>query len=297
MDYLKYIAADLSNSICILAYVADVCNYNCEYCYNKKPRSNTLLDLHKLSILIDKLYQQTHKDVIVDLIGGETTMHPDLLSFMSKKHKGKVTYLVYSNFSKDVDYYRKILENNNAKLFLSWHHNNCHFVEKLNSLSSFKNQLSVSVMYEFGYTDLALDIFEKCKSLAHKYSLTLIDNNLNIYSDNEQKKYLTVECIDDIDYQLKLNGNIMQISEEKLVNDNLASFYHWMCEAGNTYIYVHYDGNVYPCQNYISDSKQKAMFNITNIYKLESLPLCKTLCKFKTCECGFSAYKYNVFTK
>ena len=57
MDYLKYIAADLSNSICILAYVADVCNYNCEYCYNKKPRSNTLLDLHKLSILIDKLYQ------------------------------------------------------------------------------------------------------------------------------------------------------------------------------------------------------------------------------------------------
>ena len=102
-------------------------------------------------------------------------------------------------------------------------------------------------MYEFGYTDLALDIFEKCKSLAHKCSLSLIDNNLNLYSVNEQKKYLAVECIDDIDYQLKLNGNIMQISEEKLANDNLASFYHWMCEAGNTYIYVHYDGNVYPC--------------------------------------------------
>ena len=45
----------------------------------------------------------------------------------------------------------------------------------------------------------------------------------------------------------------MQISEEKLVNDNLASFYHWMCEAGNTYIYVHYDGNVYPCEAFKND--------------------------------------------
>ena len=32
----------------MLVYIADVCNYNCEYCYNKKPRTGKLLDLDEL---------------------------------------------------------------------------------------------------------------------------------------------------------------------------------------------------------------------------------------------------------
>lgn len=295
MDYLKYISTDLSNSICILVYIADICNYNCNYCYNKKPRSNILLDLYKLSIFIDKLQLQTNKNIIIDLIGGEPTLHPDLLSFINKKYNKKISYLIYSNFSKDIEYYKKILKNNNVKLFLTWHHNNYDFIKKLYAISIFKNQISVSVMYEFGYTNIALNIFEKCKKITSKCSLSLIDGNLNIYNKNEQKKYLSIKHIDDDDYQFKLNGNVIQISEEQLINAKLTSFYHWICEAGNTYIYIHYDGNVYPCQNYISKDKYQIMFNIAHIKNLKYLPLHKTICKFKICECGFSAYKYNIF--
>ena len=297
MDYIKYKYADLHNSIYILAYIADVCNYECSYCYNKKPRTHKLLSLSSLDMFIDKLYQQIHKSIVVDLIGGEPTLHPDLLQFVNKKHDRKTTYLIYSNFSRDTEYYKQLLQNSNVQLFLSWHSKNMQFVEKLQQLKLYSQQISVSVMYEFGYTDLSLKVFNECKLLASKCCLTLINSNISKYTEVEQKIYQTMQHIDDNDYELNLDGNVMKISEEMLVNSNLASFYHWLCEAGNTYLYIDFTGDVYPCQNYITNGERQCMFNINDISKYMQLPLHKTLCKFKTCECGFIAYKYNMFKK
>ena len=66
----------------MLVYIADVCNYNCEYCYNKKPRTGKLLDLDKLLQFLIDMQQKTKKRIAVELIGGEPTLHPGMLDFL-----------------------------------------------------------------------------------------------------------------------------------------------------------------------------------------------------------------------
>ena len=68
-----------SDYVVILAYIADICNYNCTYCYNKKPRSGKFLDLDALLDACLAIYQSTHKKIKLELIGGEPTMHPKLM--------------------------------------------------------------------------------------------------------------------------------------------------------------------------------------------------------------------------
>lgn len=70
----------------LLAFVVDACNYGCEYCYNHFPRTNKRLDLAKLEAFVYEAVfgKMGKKTLSLDLIGGETLVHPDLLPFCRK---------------------------------------------------------------------------------------------------------------------------------------------------------------------------------------------------------------------
>ena len=80
-NYIEFYSTDRSNMIFILAYIIDVCNYNCAYCYNEKPRTNKVLDLNRLYAFLEYLQKRTKKNIDIELIGGEPTLHPNLIDF------------------------------------------------------------------------------------------------------------------------------------------------------------------------------------------------------------------------
>lgn len=86
-------------------------------------------------------------------------------------------------------------------------------------------------------------------------------------------------------------------TENKSFNDmylnNIYCFNGWQCDAKKCHMYVHVDGNIYPCQSYY-DYDDMA---IGNIYKQDSyanLNFKPVICKFDLCSCTYSLKKRNI---
>lgn len=97
----------------LLAFVVDACNYHCEYCYNRFPRTGNKLDLDKLEAFIyETVFSKLKKKTLcLDLIGGETLLHSGLLPFCRKLSADKrIETAVYSNFSFPVERYLELLD-------------------------------------------------------------------------------------------------------------------------------------------------------------------------------------------
>jgi molybdenum cofactor biosynthesis enzyme MoaA len=80
--YYKLNSKLISNNINIEIFCTDCCNYNCYYCVNLNDgyvRQNKFLDFDKIYNLIIWLYSKYKKHICITLIGGEPTLHPNLL--------------------------------------------------------------------------------------------------------------------------------------------------------------------------------------------------------------------------
>lgn len=81
------------------------------------------------------------------------------------------------------------------------------------------------------------------------------------------------------------------MSEEEIVNNNLNKFKNWICEAGKSYLYIHYDGYIYPCQSFMSQKIKP----IGSIYDNTIPILRKHICLCDICECGITLNKQKLF--
>jgi sulfatase maturation enzyme AslB (radical SAM superfamily) len=96
----------------IIVNIIDICNYNCYYCYNKKPRTNKILDLHALIHFIDWFSNNINSNIILFILGGEPTLHPQLFDFcvfLRKKYKN-INCRIVTNFSYDIKKILTLLE-------------------------------------------------------------------------------------------------------------------------------------------------------------------------------------------
>lgn len=297
------------NSFKLLAFIIDCCNYNCEYCYNEFPRSNKKLDLNKLyffisEILIKKLNKQY---IYLELIGGEPTLHPALQSFCKKLSTLENVYItIYTNFSKDVEYYKTLLEiNNRISLILSWHTANTQFKEKLSFFSKeqISKKITVSVIYEHNNIDKALEIFDYVR-MTYPYikelSFPLIDDSANYhgktYSEKDMIKYnKRLTYIKDLtQIKIQYNDNTFEIVDQHyfITDEKNKCFKYWLCNAGIDFCFVYFNGDICPCDGY-----RNIPINNINTDKIVDFTLNKKpiFCKVEYCPCVFDVYKKLIF--
>lgn len=106
----------------LVVFISDVCNYSCEYCYNKFPRTGIFADLDLFDKFIDDVIKNS-SGMIRDLVilGGEPTLHPQFHEFCIKQVSKKIeNVIVWTNFTKDIGFYLNLLESG-VKLAISWH--------------------------------------------------------------------------------------------------------------------------------------------------------------------------------
>ena len=289
------------NVIHMTIYACDICNYDCFYCYNDKPRSKHILDLNKLEALVRNLCK-SYKFIEIDFVGGEPTLHPNIFNFLHSMQNLQDIVLVniYTNFSQSVDFYLKILECN-AKLTLTLHYssyeNSMSFIKKLNDIGN--RAFEINVMLQPKNFDGILNVFNKMKQING------LQQKVKLHLLNENKKCKIFYSQNQIDAFTKLIHNsyiktfnvtydddtIEKLSEIDVMMNNLNSFKRWKCYIGRNYIYVHHDGNAYPCST--TFNMMKPLFNINDMFiEFKAKPI---LCPVEKCVCNLDYLKQKVF--
>lgn len=306
------------NTINILVYTVDCCNYNCYYCYNVFPRTKQKLNLDYLHKYLQFIHANAPKKSIdLEFIGGEPTLHPQLIEFCNKiKHDKYIRTNIYTNMSADINTYIQLLQSN-VTLIASWHgtnedHCNQHYIDMVIDLVNlgFKDQLDIRIMYEPNNTDNSILAFNRIKNIIphNKIEMSLLVQSNVIKADNSELYVYTNdqlsrfhECVDDLNKSDEKKEYVLTFSdgsiEYKCFNDlfgyNQYSYKHFLCDAKMCNLYIHCDGNIYPCVDYFTFNKQP-LFSIyqTSHFKVFNAPI---ICQLDYCSCDWSIRKQKVF--
>ena len=286
----------------VLAYIIDRCNYNCEYCCNRFPRSNDILDLFLLSGFIKETAEDRKPPhFYLDLIGGEPLLHPDLDAFMeSVKEVSGLEVTIYSNLSFPVERYLDLLRKG-FQFILSWHGicNDTEFFNKLKTIAEagFADRVDVSVMLEPGVMR-SEEMFIKIRDHLPKFKSLFLSS---LSENGPYKRTYNQDELDSLDRLCPMDEKcntkmVMSDGSVRGLNDNYfflhpenTNFRWWMCNAGLDYVYVHHNGDVHPC-----DSMDGILYGrLGHRIKIPKKPM---LCPLKQCPCLFDVYKVNPFS-
>lgn len=283
----------------ILAYITDFCNYNCWYCYNKKPKEKLHLNLDILSDYVIKLKDVTKRCIDLDLIGGEPSIHPDLIQFCEKLY-GMTNINIYTNFSKSDDFYQK-LEKLDIKFDISYHNingkKNQSVIDRIYKTDS-KNIRGVTIMIDKNSFDDDIEIFYQLqndlKNIDVDFQPVIIGDQIDTYS---QKQIDILDSISEEDtckvFKIKLkNGDEMDVSHNQIYQITKQKYKRWLCNAGLDLMYIHVDGNIYNCDGYFY-AKMKPVGNIYS--NVLYMPNKKTLCDVENCPFQDNVRKIKVF--
>ncbi len=286
-----------NNYFWIIVYIADICNYNCEYCYNKKPRTNQLLNLDKLYDFIQYIKNISQKNIFLEFIGGEPTLHPNLLSFLEKTKNICSKIEILTNFSADIELYNNLL-NNNTEIFASWHNSNTQFVNNAKRLKT-KN-ITYCVMFENNNWKNSKHVFYELYNLYPESVETSLIGETDIkysYTYEQLREYKNIT-----DKILKYKNRYEVTYSDKSIeyksfNDLYMNynynFKYWKCDAYLNHLYIHVNGDIYPCQSYY-DYNANPIGNMYNIQYKEKIRFKSVICKFNTCSCTYSLKKEKI---
>lgn len=272
------------NDFNILAYVADVCNYSCQYCYNNMPRTKTCLDLSMLLKFVKLIRQKTTKNIELDLIGGEPTLHPDLLRFcIELQSVPNLVTTIYTNFATNISLLKQ-LEEVNVKFEATWHSQCKDFEQRLAQFkaSSFR---TITLMYEKQCTQQVIDIAHRLNTVYNiDIQPVIIGDSFDTYTDLQLKQLAEYEQTEDRNnavFALEYNDkSIEYLTHNDIYHKTHYNYKHWICNAGYDLLYIHFNGNVYPCDGFFDMKKTP----IANIYNLQQdFKLKKSLCLLASC--------------
>lgn len=97
------------NKLNVLAYITDFCNYRCWYCYNRPQKPFKHMNLSRFRKFLDKIEHDVERDVEIELIGGEPSIHPLIGDFCESKNP-RECISIYTNYSRDFGLYQRLIE-------------------------------------------------------------------------------------------------------------------------------------------------------------------------------------------
>lgn len=310
-NFIKQYGCNPDNTLNILMFIMDKCNYTCEYCYNRKPRHLIGADLKKFLLYVQDIRNKLpQRPLNISLIGGEPTLHESMVWFCDELIKlGNVTVEILTNLHKPFDYYYELL-NKGIMIASSWHSKqddllNFDFVEKIKMIPQKfidNYQVEVRIMMENNNWENSKKVFKelytKCKNIMELSLLLTNDGKPYKYTDRQLQEYKNFLMLlkGNKDYVMVTyeNGEQKKIMSQDMYLDMNVNYHLWKCNAGLDYIYVHVNGDVYNCQSYYEHGL-KPMYNIINnngTYMQNMHKPC--ICRVDYCSCDFQIHKERI---
>lgn len=309
---VKIYSDDYNNTIKLDVFCIDKCNYNCEYCFNMKDghiRTNKEIDLFKVFKFSIWLNEVTNKKIKISLIGGEPTLHSQIIEFskLTNTRQDILTVLSFTNFAKPYEFFEETFKNN-IHYLPTFHYLNelrtNDFMTKLDKLDN------VGLSHKIDTINVMLlkDSFNECLRIydklfaryGQKVRCNLIDD-----CDKENIKYLrfqnyTPEQIEEYDKRCKqseqdkdnyvvFNNSITEcFSDYEIKNSTDFNFKFWKCNAGKDYFNIDINENIWPC----NDMQTKKLGNLDYFKNIKFTP---TICLTAKCPCEYGLTKEKVF--
>lgn len=138
----------------------DICNYKCEYCYQKRSekdiseyvkynKQKIYETLEKINNIIEKL----NRPIEIHFTGGEVTLI-DLYDIIQKLHSNTKKIVIATNFSNTSDYYNSIIDYCKTKsikltILASYHSSQCSFNDFFTKLTKLNDKKCVKSIFVF----------------------------------------------------------------------------------------------------------------------------------------------------
>lgn len=162
-----------------------------------------------------------------------------------------------------------------------------------------KHNIMLNVMYEPEMSKHALDAYNMFKTYTciDEIEMVMLRGN-----ENYEPRYTAVQ-LDELkslpsnakseQTAIMFNdGSEMHVSDNYFFEDvSRTNFKNWLCNAGKDFLYVHFNGDVHPCD----ENDGKVLFNIHDAARMKHMQLKPMICNRCECPCLFDIYKENVF--
>ena len=165
--------------------------------------------------------------------------------------------------------------------------------------------IRLRILYEIFNTDNALKTFNNLfidYSNYIEFDLLADINSKKFNYSNEQLNQFN-KCISQLskptknDYIVTYSNNTIKYFKfTDLIKNQDINFKYWKCNAGKDCMYIHVDGNIYPCESYYFATSAN-VFNgiISNMYNNIKILKNGVICKCEQCAWSWNIYKENIF--
>lgn len=271
----------------------DICNYKCTYCQagyghdSTRPVSKFFRDTNKRNIwkqVIKRLSVLQNIDFEVTLVGGEPTLHPDILDILTslKSVDNCKEIDLITNLSKQYDFFSNIADLNICKLQLipsiHFEYFNNNITDKIISLSNNTNiNIIPAVMLHdnMKFWNVMEKFLQELNQNNIKYSTTFIEDTVN-YSANYTSEFFKrfdryINNQDMIDkFHITTEDHTNHIVSTKDIHEKqIKMFKGWKCNQKSWLI--DYDGN-------IKNSCTEELLNILGTNTKQQITCPKEIC-------------------
>lgn len=297
----KHISNNHPESMFVTWEIMNTCNYSCSYCSpelydgtSPMPEYTDALDFFKF---VDNNINNGPK--LLSLSGGEPTLWPKLVDFVSKLPDNYYVELV-TNGSRTIRWWHSLFEKTNRiyRVSLSTHLEFCdkeHIINLCNEIHE-KCVLSVMILFDINYLDKAVDIAQSLKQL-----------NLNLNCRFKPITYKNISKHNTLEYNKKhkelikkynwnniykftnapiptkfvVDGQLKEIDwATQLMSSNQHIFTGMFCEAGSKRLYIDHKGNIFG-----ATCKTARNNMLGNIHSKEIKIINGLICDSKFCPC------------
>ena len=267
-----------------------LCNYACSYCWPEcHDGKYRWPDSAKTNRLIEYIKNfSDSKRVVLDIMGGEPTLWPDLQRFCHSV--GDYTDVTFSsNGSRTARWWREFDAPINHLLF-SFHPENAdldHYVAMLKQIHQ-RYRTTVLILYHQMFKDTCLPAWDRLTQSDLEISCRMKRIDTQLFSVDYTDEDIDIlmwdyyNCkIKMVDPEMYLYVDGVQQDPTELIAKKQNIFTGWQCNLGNsTYRYITADGTIYGS----ACTMRRSMGNVYTVGEIE--PAVDVNCRSKSCDCA-----------
>lgn len=303
-------------NVCAITWsFTNKCNFACSYCPDHLHNGTVGFPDYDYALQFVTEVAKHHDHVHIELLGGEPTLWPKLILFLTElKQYPNIVIELSTNGGRTTNWWKKYCKADlhlNTLLGLSYHAAWCDpdlFYNNLAVLSE-KHNVVANFMVDPAHFSKTYDLFMKVRDtlavdclfkvlrdqfhpskLIDGYTDEMLDVIKNVPERNLYDRRQYIKSADKIQWPTKIIVNGERRNFQQMVIAGEHTFKGWKCGAGSKRFYIDFAGDVWPCTTIPHQVENKEIYRLGNINNKDIKILTDYIvCPVQYCPCKLDA--------